>query len=149
MFYPQTWNFKTKLHSSSQQSHNSRAWGWKYRYRGTFPLFLTTSLDFLFWVTVGWTFRPVESHFPHRAETWEQKRTELGNIFTILNLRSGNMGTGEPSLFSSQPPLISSSMWLWVEISDLLCFYTFSALSLLTLWFSFVKAPLAFVFYTL
>ena len=30
------------------------------------------------------------------------------------------MGTGEPSLSSSQPPSISSFVWLWVEVSDLL-----------------------------
>ena len=40
------------------------------------------------------------------------------------------MGTGEPSFFSSQPLSISSSRWLWVEISYLLCFYAFSALLL-------------------
>ena len=40
------------------------------------------------------------------------------------------MGTGEPSLSSSQPLSISSSRWLWVEVPDLLCFYVFSALLL-------------------
>ena len=107
------------------------------------------SLNFLLWVTVGRSFRPVESCFPHKAETWEQKPTNLGNILTIPNLRSGNMGIGEPSLSSSQSLSISSSGWLWVEVSDLLCFYTFSTLLLLALLFSLVKAPLAFVFYTL
>ena len=42
------------------------------------------------------------------------------NIFTIPNLRVGNMGIGEPSLSSSQPPSISSSRWLWVKVSNLL-----------------------------
>ena len=32
----------------------------------------------------------------------------------------GNMGTREPSLSSLQPLSISSSWWLWVEVSDLL-----------------------------
>ena len=146
---PTELNFRAKAHLASQQSHNSRAWGWKYGYKGTFPLFLTTSLNFLLRVTVGRSFRPVEPRFPHRAETWEQKPTELGNILTIPNLRGGNMGIGEPSLSSSQPLSISSSGWLWVEISDLLCFYIFSTLFLLAFWFSLVKAPLAFVFYTL
>ena len=123
--------------------------GVEYGYRGTFPLFLMTSLNFLLWVTVGQSFRPVEPHFPHRAETWEQKPTELGNILTIPNLRGGNMGIGEPSLSSSQPRSISSSGWLWVEVLDLLCFYIFSTLLLLAFWFSLVKAPLAFVYYTL
>ena len=141
---PTNLNFRAKAYLANQQSHNSKAWGWKYRYRGTFPLFLTTSLNFLLQVTVGWNFKPVEPRFPHRAETWEQKPTELGNILTILNLRDGNMGIGEPSLSSSQPLSISSSGWLWVEISDLLCFYTFSTLLLLALLFSFVKAPLTF-----
>ena len=59
------------------------------------------------------------------------------------------MGIGEPFLSSSQSLSISSSGWLWVEVSDLLCFYTFSTLLLLALLFSLVKAPLAFVFYTL
>ena len=84
--------------------------------------------------------------FPHRAETWEQKPTKLGNILTILNLGGENMGTGEPSLSSSQPLSIPSSRWLWVEISDLLCFYAFYALLLLVFWFSLVKTPLAFFF---
>ena len=120
------------------------------------------------------------------------------------------MGIREPSLSSSRPPSISSSVWLRVEVSDLLnhvfpielklesknplsqetfsqfwtlgvgiwvqgnlpslphdlpqflllcdcgskfqtcyVFYAFSALLLLAFWFSLVKAPLAFVFYTL
>ena len=62
-------NFRAKAHLASQQSQNSRAWGWKYGYEGTFPLFLTTSLNFLLRVTVGRSFRPVEPRFPHRAET--------------------------------------------------------------------------------
>ena len=33
--------------------------GWKYGYRGTFPLFLTTFLNSLFSVIVGWNFRLV------------------------------------------------------------------------------------------
>ena len=143
-FYPHTWNFRTKVYSDSQQSHNSEAWGWKYGYRGTYPIFLTTSLNFLFSLTVGRSFRLVEPCFPHTIETWEQKPTEPGNILTISNLRDGNMGTEEPSLSSSQPLSISSSPWLWVEVSGLLCFYAFSALLLLTIWFSLVKAPLAF-----
>ena len=85
---PTELNFIAKAHLASQQSHNSRAWGWKYGYK-------------------------------------------------------------ELSLSSSRPPSISSSGWLWVEILDLLCFYTFSTLFLLAFWFSLVKAPLAFVFYTL
>ena len=109
-----------------------------------FPLFLTTSLNFLLRVTVGQSFRPVEPRFPYRAETWEQKPIELGNILTILNLRGGNMGIGEHSLSSSQLFSILSSGWLWVEVSDLLCFYTFSTLLLLALLFSLVKAPLDF-----
>ena len=108
-----------------------------------------TSLNFLFWVTIGRNFKPVEPRFPHRAKTWEQKLTELGTILTILNLTGGNMDIGEPSLSSSQPFSISSSGWLWVEVSDLLCFYAFSTLLLLAFWFSLVKAPLTFVFYTL
>ena len=111
---------------------------------GTFHLFLKTSLNFLFLVTVGRSFRPVEPRFPHRAKIWEQKPTKLGNILTILILRGGNMGTGEPSLSSSQPLSFSSSQWLWVEVIDLLCFYTFSTLLLLAFWFSLLKAPLAF-----
>ena len=59
------------------------------------------------------------------------------------------MGIGEPSLSSSQPFSISSFGWLRVEVSNLLCFYAFSALLLLAFWFSLVKAPLAFVFYIL
>ena len=135
---------QSKTHSTSQQSHNSEGWGWKYGYKGTFPLFLTTSLNFLFSLIVGQSFRPVELHISYRAETWEQKPTEPGNILTILNLRGGNMGTGEPSFSSSRPPSISFSWWLWVEVSNLLCFYAFFALLLLAFWFSFVKAPLAF-----
>ena len=93
---------------------------------------------------MGRNFRPIKPRFPYRAETWEQKPTEPRDILTILNLRGGNMGIGEPSLSSSQPSSFSSSVWLWVEVSDLLCFYAFSALSLLAFWFSLVKAPLAF-----
>ena len=85
---------------------------------------------------MGQNFRPVEPRFPHKIETREQKPTEPRNILTILNLRCGNMGTGEPSLSSSQPLSFSSSQWLWIEISDLLCFYTFSTLLLLAFWFS-------------
>ena len=152
-------------------------------------------------MTVGWSYRLFEPHFPHRAETWEQKPTELGNILTIPNLRGENMGIGNlpslphnlsqfpppgdcglkfqtcyilcffctfvkpiqsanilailklgvgrwvqgnPSLSSSQPLSIFSSSWLWVELSNLLCFYAFSTLLLLAFWFSLVKAPLAF-----
>ena len=53
-------------------------------------------------------------------ETWEQKPIQPVNNLTILNLRGGNMGRGEPSFSSSRPPSISSSVWLWVEVSDLL-----------------------------
>ena len=60
-------------------------------------------------MTVGQSFKPVEPRLPHRAETLEQKPTETRNILTILNLRGENMGTGEPSLSSSQPLLISYS----------------------------------------
>ena len=95
-------------------------------------------------MTVGQSFRPVAPHFPHRAETWKQKPTELGNILTILNLKDGNIGTGEPSLSSSQLLSISFSWWLWIEVSDLLCFYAFSTLSLLAFWFSLIKTPSAF-----
>ena len=56
------------------------------------------------------------------------------------------MDTREPSLSSSRPPSILSSGWLRVEVSDLLCFYAFSAFLLSSFWFSPVKAPLAFVF---
>ena len=87
---------------------------------GTFLLFLTTSLNFLFSVTVGWSFRLVEPRSTHRPETSEQKPIQPVNILTILSLRGGNMGTGEPSLSFSQPLSISSSRWLWVEILDLL-----------------------------
>ena len=87
---------------------------------GTFPYFLTTFLNFFFCVTVSQSFRPVKPCFPYRAETWEQKPTEPRDILTILNLRGGNMGTGEPSLSSSWPPSISSFVWLWVEVSNLL-----------------------------
>ena len=133
------------LHAyAASQSHNSEHWGWKYGYRGTFSVFLTTSLNFLLSMTVGQSFKPVEPHFPHKAETWEQKPIEWGNILTILKFRSGNMGIGDPSFSSSQPLLISSSRWLWVEFSGLLCFYAFSALLLLAFWFSLVKAPLSF-----
>ena len=59
MFYPQTWNFRAKAHSTSQQSHNSEVWGWKYGYRRIFPLFLTSSLNFPFSVTVGRSFKLV------------------------------------------------------------------------------------------
>ena len=38
----------------------------------------------------------------------------------IPKLGGGNMGTGEPSLSSSQSLSISSSWWLWVEVSNLL-----------------------------
>ena len=72
---------------------------------------------------------------PHRAETWEQKSTQLANILTILKFGGGNMGIGEHSLFSSQPLSISSSCWLWVEVSDLCCFYAFFSISVLAFWF--------------
>ena len=42
-----------------------------------------------------------QPRFPHKAKTWEQKSTESGNIFTILNLRGGNIDTGESSFSSS------------------------------------------------
>ena len=91
-------------------------------------------------MTVSWNFRSIEPCFPHKTETWEQKPIEPGNVLTTLNFRGGNMGTGEPSLSSSQPLSFFSSRWLWVEVSDLLCFYTFSTLLLLAFWFSLVKA---------
>ena len=100
-------------------------------------------LIFLFCVTAGRSFRPVKPRFSYRAETWEQKPTEPRDILTILNLKGGNMGTEEPSLSSTRPSSVSS-VWLWVEVLDLLCFYVFFALSLLAFWFYLVKAPLAF-----
>ena len=66
-----------------------------------------------------------QPRFTHITETLEQKLIQPGNILTIPKLRSGNMGTWEPSLSSSQPLSISSSRWLWVEVSNLLCFYVF------------------------
>ena len=72
------------------------------------------------------------------------KPIQPDNIIAILKHRGGNMGTGEPSLSSSQPFSFSSSPWLWVDLSNLLCFYTFFALLLLAFWFSLVKAHLAF-----
>ena len=80
---------------------------------------------------MGRSFRPIDTRFPYRAETWEQKPTDLGNILTISNLKGGNIGIGEPSLSSSQPLSISPFGRLWVEVSNLLCFYTFSTLLLL------------------
>ena len=56
----------------------------------------------------------------HMPETSEQKPIQLVNNLTIPMLEGGNMGTGESSLSSSQPLLISSSHWLWVEVLDLL-----------------------------
>ena len=50
-------NFKAKTHSTRMHSHNSEAWRWKYGYRRTFPLFLMTSLNFLFWLTMGQNIR--------------------------------------------------------------------------------------------
>ena len=61
--------------------------------------------------------QPLSIHMP---ETSEQKPIQLVNNLTILMLEGGNMGTGESSLSSSQPLSISSSHWLWVEVSDLL-----------------------------
>ena len=68
--------------------------------------------------------------FPHRAETWDQKPIQPTNFLIILKHRGRNMGTREPSLSSSQLLSISSSRWLWVKISNLLCFYVFSILLL-------------------
>ena len=59
MFYPKRWNFRGKAHSTRRHSHNSKAYRWKYGYKGTFPLFLITSLNFLFLLIVSWNFRPV------------------------------------------------------------------------------------------
>ena len=95
---------------------------------------------------MGRNFRPVEPHFPHRAETWEQIPTKLGHILTIPNLRGGNMGIGEPSLSSSQPLSISPSEWLWVEVSDLLCFYVFSAFLLLAFFILSCQSTISFLF---
>ena len=90
---------------------------------GTFPLFLTTSLNFLFSLTVSWSFRIFLYFFCTFV-----KSIQPVNILAILKHRGGNLRIGESSLFSSQPLLISSSCWIWVEVSDLLCFYAFSAL---------------------
>ena len=105
-----------------------------------------TSLKFLLRVTVGRNFRPVEPRFPHKTEIWEQKPTELGNILTISNLRGGNMGIGEPFLSSSQPLSISPSEWLLVKVSDLLCFYVFSALLLLAFLILSYQSTISFLF---
>ena len=78
--------------------------------------------------------------FPIKLKLESKQPTEPGNVLTILNFRGGNMGTGEPSFSSWQPLSFSSSRWLWVEVSDLLCFYTCSTLLLPTFWFSLVKA---------
>ena len=104
-------------------------------------LFLTTSLNFLFSLIVGQSFRPVM--FLYFFCTFV-KFIQPINILAILKYRSGNMGTWEPSLSSSQPLSISSSCWLWVEVSGLLCFYTFFVFLLLAFLFSLVKAPLTF-----
>ena len=63
--------------------------------------------------------------FPIKLKLESKKPTEPGNVLTILNFRGGNMGTGEPSLSYSQPLSFLSSRWLWVEVSDLLCFLYF------------------------
>ena len=86
------------------------------------------------------TFSPIEL----RLESKNPLSQETFSKFWILG--GGSMDTGEPSLSSSQPFSIPSSRWLWVEISDLLCFYAFYALLLLVFWFSLVKTPLAFFF---
>ena len=78
--------------------------------------------------------------FPIKLKLESKKPTEPGNVLTILNFRGGNMGTGEPSFSSWQPLSFSSSRWLWVEVSDLLCFHTCSTLLLSSFWFSLVKA---------
>ena len=82
--------------------------------------------------------------FPIELKLESKNPLSQETYLTISNLRGGNIGTGEPSLSSSWPISISSSGWLWVEVSNLLCFYTFSALLLLAFWFFLVKAPLAF-----
>ena len=66
-----------------------------------------------------------QPRFTHITETLEQKLIQPANILTIPKLGSGNMGTWEPSLSSLQPLSIFSSHWLWVEVSNLLCFYVF------------------------
>ena len=53
------------------------------------------------------------------------KPIQPADILSILKHRGGNMGTVEPFLSPSQPLLISSSRWLWAEVSNLLCFLCF------------------------
>ena len=50
-FFPLSKNLRAKTHWARKY--------WKYGYRGTFPLFLTISLNFLLRVIVGRSFRPV------------------------------------------------------------------------------------------
>ena len=71
--------------------------------------------------------------FPLKVETLEQNPIQLANILVIIKLGGGNMGTVQPSLSSSQILSIPSSFLLWVEISDLLCFYAFLLLAFLFL----------------
>ena len=73
--------------------------------------------------------------FPHRVETWDQKPIQPTNILTILQFGGGNMGTGESSHSSSQPLSISSSCWLWFEVSNLCAFSAFSCISVMAFWF--------------
>ena len=141
---PTELNFRAKAHLASQQSHNSRAWGWKYGYKelslsSSWPPSISSS-GWL-WVEVSDRLNPV---FPIELKLESKNPLSQETYHTIPNLRDGNMGTRVPSLSSSQPLSISSSKWLWVEVSDLLCFYAFSAPLLLVFWFSLVKALLAF-----
>ena len=101
---PTNLNFGAKAYLANQQSHNSEAWGWKYGYRGTFPLFLTTSLNFLFWVTVGQSFRPVMffytfSTFLLLAFWFSLVKAPLAFVLYIVNF-----GLNSPQINTSKEP---------------------------------------------
>ena len=84
---------------------------------------------------MDWSFRSVKPRFSHRAETWKQKPIELENILTILNLRGGNMGTGEPSFSSSQPLNFFFSVTVGQNLRPVifLCFFCTFVISILIL----------------
>ena len=93
--------------------------------------------------------KPTNYVFPHKVETWDPKPIQPANILTIMNLRSGNVGTGKPSLSSSQSLSISifslTVSWsfgpvIFLCIFQHFCYWHFH--------FSLVKAPLAFIYYT-
>ena len=78
--------------------------GWKYGYKGTFPLFLTTSHNFLFLLTVGRSFRLVVFLCIFYHFCYWHFHFSCWSTISLCSLYIWNFGLDSPQIITSKEP---------------------------------------------